>query len=187
MILQDVAGSYVGAVTDGGRQKMLKQGFACLLILSNAVVVAGCGGGGGSPFGGASSNELLFVSAAQTWDLDKNSSVTCEEWANYTTQLFTEADGNQDGALTAEEYKRVIRSDRLFQSASHKYFDANGDGKVVVAEMTGKPNPAFTILDRNKDCQIGPNEMVHTRQIQKLKKAANDGPPAGDPAGGIGR
>ncbi len=166
---------------------MLKRGFACLLILSNAVAVAGCGGGGGSPFGGASSSELLFVSAVPTWDLDKNSSVTCDEWKSYTTQLFTEADGNQDGALTAKEYERVIRSDRLFQSATHKYYDANSDGKVVVAEMTGKPNPAFKILDRNNDCQIGPNEMVHTRQIQKLKKPVDDGPPGGDPGGGIGR
>mgnify|MGYP001811891829 FL=1 len=166
---------------------MLKRGFACFVIVSAAAAVAACGGGGGSPFGGASSNELLFVSAAPTWDLDKNRSVTCEEWQNYTTQLFTEADANRDGALTVEEYQRVIRSDRLFQSAGHKYFDANSDGKVVVAEMTGKPNPAFKILDKNGDCQIGPNEMVHTRQIQKLKKASTEGPPTGDPTGGIGR
>lgn len=166
---------------------MLKRGFACFVILSSAAAVAACGGGGASPFGGASSNDLLFVSAAPTWDLDKNRSVTCQEWQSYTAQLFTEADGNQDGALTAEEYQRVIRSDRLFQSASLQYFDANGDGKVVLAEMTEKPNPAFKILDKNGDCQIGPNEMVHTRQIQKLKKAGGESPAAGDPTGGIGR
>lgn len=166
---------------------MLKRGLGCFLIVCTAAGVVGCGGGS-SPFGNASSNELLFVSAAATWDLDKNSSVTCDEWQSYTTQLFTEADGNGDGSLSVDEFKRVIRSDRLFESANHEYYDVNGDGKVMLAEMTGKPNPAFQILDKNKDCQIGPNEMVHTRQIQKLKKAADGGPPpAGGPGGGIGR
>ncbi len=159
------------------------------MICCAALALAACGGGGGSPFSKKSSHELLFVSAAPTWDLDKNNSVTCEEWQRYTTELFGEGDINKDGALSKDEFGRVIRSDRLFETANHAYFDGNKDGKVMLQEMTSKPNPAFQILDKNKDCMIGQNEMVHTRQIQKMKKdtsaASADLPGSG--GGGPGR
>lgn len=140
---------------------------------------------GGSPFGNQKSSDLIFVSAAQTWDLDKNNSVTCEEWQKYTLELFTEADKDQDGSLTTAEYQGVIQNDRLFETAGYGFFDTNSDGKLTAQEISGKPNPAFTILDKNKDCQIGPNEMVHTRQIQAITKSS-DGAPADLPGGGPG-
>lgn len=155
------------------------------------LAAAGCGGlpsftgGGGSPLSNASSNDLLFVSAAPTWDLDKNNAVTCEEWQRYTTELFTEADADKDGALTQAEYQTIIKADRLFQSADHAYFDANKDGKVMLQEMTSKPNPAFAILDKNKDCQIGSDEVVQTSQVQQLK-SKGDGAPTDLPGGGAG-
>lgn len=162
------------------------------VTLSAALAAAGCGGlpsftggGGGSPFSNASSNDLLFVSAAPTWDLDKNNAVTCEEWQRYTTELFTEGDANKDGALTQEEYKTVIKADRLFQSADHAYYDANRDGKVMLQEMTSKQNPAFVLLDKNKDCQIGSDEVVQTSQVQQLKTKSDDGP-SNLPGGGSG-
>lgn len=162
------------------------------LFAAAALTVSGCGasmfgGGGGSPLGSASSNDLLFVSAAQTWDLDKNNAVTCEEWQKYTLELLTEADRDGDGALTPEEYQTVIRSDRLFQTADHGYFDIDNDGKVTAQEMSGKPNPAFAILDKNKDCQIGTDEMVHTRQIQKLESSGGGDAPTDIPGTGSGR
>lgn len=168
---------------------MKKSCFTAIILAFSALPLAGCGGGsllgGGNPFAKKSNDELLFVSAAATWDLDKNNSVTCEEWQRYTTELFTEADHNKDGALTAEEYQTVIKADRLFEVADHAYFDANKDGKVELQEMTSKPNPAFQILDKNNDCQIGPNEMVQTRQIQVLK-SKGDGAPSDLPGGGPG-
>ncbi len=169
---------------------MVRTGLAVPITICAAIAAAGCGGnpfsGGSSPFSKASNNELLFVSAAPTWDLDKNNAVTCEEWQRYTTELFTEGDANKDGFLTVEEYKTVIKSDRLFESADHAYFDANKDGKVALQEMTSKQNPAFAILDKNKDCQIGSNEIVQTRQVQNLKSkgdAASSDLPGGGPGG----
>ncbi|MEQ8824163.1 MAG: histidine kinase [Filomicrobium sp.] len=159
--------------------------FAVLILSFAALPLVGCGGGG-NPFAQKSSNELLFVSAAQTWDLDKNNSVTCEEWQRYTTELFNEADRDKDGALTLVEYKNIVKADRLFQTADHGYFDSNKDGKVVIQEMTSKPNPAFRLLDKNNDCQIGPNEMVHTRQIQALKSTSDGAAPADLPGSGPG-
>lgn len=158
---------------------MARSVFVLPISLCAGLFAAGCGGmpsfsGGGSPFSQASSNDLLFVSAAPTWDLDKNNAVTCEEWQRYTTELFNEGDADKDGALTVEEYKTVIKADRLFETADHAYFDANKDGKVMLQEMTSKPNPAFAILDKNKDCQIGSNEIVQTRQVQQLSKPSSD-------------
>lgn len=162
---------------------MLTRAHILSIIGCAALSLAGCGGGG-SPFAQKSSHELLFVSAAPTWDLDKNSSVTCDEWQRYATELFNEGDADRDGALTPLEYQKVINSDRLFETADHAYFDANRDGKVTVQEMTSKPNPAFQILDRNKDCMIAQNELVHTRQIQRIKKDTSD--PSDLPGGGRG-
>lgn len=169
---------------------MVRSGLALPITICAALAAAGCGGnpfsGGGSPFSKASSNELLFVSAAPTWDLDKNNAITCEEWQRYTTELFTEGDANKDGFLTAEEYKTVIKADRLFETADLAYFDANKDGKVALQEMTSKSNPAFEILDKNKDCQIGSDEVVQTRQVQQLKSSGGDAPndmPGGGPGG----
>ncbi|MCH9808964.1 MAG: hypothetical protein K0U74_14665 [Alphaproteobacteria bacterium] len=152
---------------------MLARSYILSIIGCAALAVAGCGGGS-SPFAKKSSKELLFVSAAPTWDLDKNNSVTCDEWQRYASELFAEGDVNRDGMLTPEEYQKVIRADRLFETADHAYFDANKDGKVALREMTGKPNPAFQILDKNKDCMIAQNELVHTRQIQRIKKDTSD-------------
>ena len=67
--------------------------------------------------------------------------------------------------------------------------DANKDGKVALQEMTSKPNPAFEILDKNKDCQIGSDEVVQTRQVQQLKSNSGDTPTdmPGSGPGGPGR
>lgn len=169
---------------------MVRTGLRVPITICAAIAAAGCGGNpfssGGSPFSNASNHELLFVSAAPTWDLDKNNAVTCEEWQRYTTELFTEGDADKDGALSKDEYQTVIKADRLFETADHAYFDSNKDGKVALQEMTSKQNPAFAILDKNKDCQIGSDEIVQTRQVQKLKSDGGDAPndlPGGGPGG----
>ena len=59
-----------------------------------ALSLAACSGGGltggSNPFGGASEVEITFVSAANTWDLNKDNTVTCDEWKAYATQSFRE-------------------------------------------------------------------------------------------------
>ncbi|MDX2257776.1 MAG: histidine kinase [Hyphomicrobiaceae bacterium] len=155
-----------------------------------ALAMGGCGSGGGvNPFAKASGPELIFISAAQTWDMDRNNVVTCDEWKRYTAELFAPADRDGDGALTAEEYKQLIAQDRLFEAAGMGFFDMNGDGKVSREELAGKPNPAFTMLDRDKDCQLTSNEMVQTRQIDAAKPGGSGQPNIGGAGGpgGVGR
>lgn len=154
---------------------MSRNALAISAALLASMPIAGCGGGS-SPFSKASSNELVFISAAQTWDLNKDNVVTCDEWVQYTTELFQSADQDRDGTVTAEEYKTITSQDRLFEVAGMAHFDANGDGRLTLQEFTGARNPAFDMLDRNKDCQIATDEMVQTRQLQKMKDDSSGAP-----------
>ncbi len=123
----------------------------------------------GSPFSNASIVDRTFIGAAQTWDLDKNTVVTCDEWKQYATTSFRESDANGDGALTGDEFAHMSKSDRLFDVADLKHFDANGDGKVSLEELSGR-NRAFQLLDKNNDCQIARDESAQVVQVDKTKE-----------------
>ena len=106
-----------------------------------------CTTGTKAPIESASPIEKEFIAAVVTWDLNHDGDVTCDEWKRYVADLFREADANHDGVLTREEFAVMARRDRLFETAGFAYFDASGDGRLTLAEIADKPNPAFTILD----------------------------------------
>ncbi len=144
------------------------------LTISLVAFFGGCSSmpsltGGGSPFSSGSGVDRTFIGAAQTWDFDKNGSVTCDEWKNYVTTLLRESDGDGDGALVDAEFQQMAKTDQLFTVADRAYYDANGDGKVTVEEMTGKQNVAFKQLDKNGDCSIDRNESVRILQVDAPK------------------
>lgn len=116
--------------------------------------------GNKSPFGSASLTDRTFIAAAQTWDFDKDGVVTCDEWKTYVAGLFREADGDGNGSLDSNEFKKMAATDRLFDVADVSFFDMNGDGRVTLEELTGKPNPAFKVLDKNQDCRIERTESA---------------------------
>jgi hypothetical protein len=60
------------------------------------------------------------------------------------------------------------------------YFDADGDGRLSLAEMTDKPNPAFALLDKNGDCVLSADERVQPRIVREQAPAA---PPTLPPTG----
>jgi hypothetical protein len=123
-----------------------------------------------SPFGGSTSSiDRTFIGAAQTWDFDKDGSVTCDEWKNYVATLVRESDGNGDGGLDDSEFQQMAKTDQLFTVADRSYYDASGDGRVTVEEMTGKQNVAFAKLDKNGDCRIDRNESVRILQVDAPK------------------
>ena len=147
------------------------------------LMLAGCAAGtlGSS----VSELDLTFVQAASTWDLDRDGTVTCDEWKKYAGQLAREADANGDGALNPEEFRRMSATDRLFELAGFKYFDANGDGSITFAELTEKQNPAFTHLDKNRDCRLTPDERP-TPLTGPTGGAAKAAPDMGRGGGGRG-
>lgn len=137
------------------------------IALALCLGAAGCAGNDNkSPLASATPTEREFVLAAITWDLNRDGDVTCEEWKQYVADLFREADANRDGFLSKEEFAAMGRSDRLFETAGFKYFDADGDGRLTLAEIADKPNPAFILLDVDKDCRITPEERQQMGQRQ---------------------
>ena len=128
--------------------------------------------GGKSPFGGGPNVDRTFIAAAQTWDFDKDGNVTCDEWKNYTVSLVKETDRNGDSILDAAEFQEMAKIDRLFETADFRYYDLNGDGKVTVEELVGKPNVAFKVLDKNGDCRIDRTETVQVLQVDVPKPTA---------------
>ena len=161
---------------------------AASLFLLPVLAAGGCssiGGGGGNPFGSTNDFDRTFISAAQTWDLNKDGDVTCDEWIQYLGIMFREHDANGDGFLDAEEYAAMARSDRLFEVAKLPYYDANKDGKVTLQEMTGTHNVAFKLLDRNQDCRIDRTETVQVHDaVQPKPKEVDQSMPRTSPGSG---
>lgn len=149
-----------------------------------AGLLAACSSFGSSPLGSASSTDVAFVNASQTWDLDKNGTVTCEEWKSYAQSELRAADGDGDGGLNAQEWEKLQASDRLFEITGLGFFDANGDGKVTSEEMAGKQNPAFRLLDRNNDCVIAHDEKATVYSNAKPKDKGGGDKPPGPPGPG---
>ncbi len=141
------------------------------------VLQVGCSGGQ-SPFSSGSTLDREFAQAAVTWDLNHDGDVTCDEWKQYASGLFRDADANRDGFLTKDEFAVLARQDRLFDTAGFAHFDANADGRIALVEIIDRPNPAFALRDANKDCVLSPDER---RQRPGGAKPQTNPPPGGRP------
>jgi EF hand len=100
-----------------------------------------------------------FVVAIPRWDADHDGVLTCTEWKEYAERLFRRADKNSDGFLSREEFVTVRQLEPVFANADLAYFDDNQDGRVSLREFVDKPNPVFARYDRNRDCQVTPEEI----------------------------
>ena len=156
-----------------------------LLVLACLAVLTGCGGNAG-PLANASATDLKFVAAEGTWDMNHDGNVSCNEWKQYAASLFKDADRDRDGILSREEFSAMSRQDRLFETVGFTYFDANGDGRISLPELADKPNPAFTLLDRNRDCIIASDERLNlaaSRRVDESRPVSNPIPRSGRPGG----
>jgi Ca2+-binding EF-hand superfamily protein len=149
-----------------------KCGSACAYLLATLLLSA-CSTVS-NPFANSNDDDRTFISAAQTWDLNKDGTVTCDEWKQYVMTAVREADANGDGALDSTEWQALVKGDRLFSVATLSYYDSNGDGKATADEIANKPNRAFALLDKNGDCKIDRNETVQTYNVDKPKAKEQD-------------
>ncbi len=162
-----------------GNRPLSLGGGARLALLAACLAAAGCSTASPSLLASATPVDREFALAAVTWDLNRDGNVTCEEWKQYVTGLFRDADANHDGILTREEYAALARTDRLFETAGMNFFDTNGDGRLTLAEMTDKPNPAFALLDKNGDCVIASDERVQPHIARQEAPGQAAAPPSG--------
>ena len=153
-----------------------------VLVLALFAMLAGCGGNSG-PLASASATDRAFVSAVSTWDQSRDGNVTCNEWKQYAASLFKDADRDRDGSLSGQEFEAMSRQDRLFATITFAYFDADGNSRVSLPELTDKPNPAFALLDRDGDCVISSNERINLVQSQRR----DEGRPVANPIPRSGR
>jgi hypothetical protein len=124
--------------------------------------------------------DRVFLSAAGSWDRNRDGVVTCDEWRDYAGELFGSADANGDGVVERVEFARIVSTDRMFQTVEFGYYDANGDGKLTRAEFVDKPNRAFALLDKTNECKLSASQVAgaraQTEQVFDTKK-----PESGDP------
>jgi hypothetical protein len=144
---------------------------AALLMM----VLAGC-----SSSSSLGDVDRVFLSAAGSWDRNRDGIVTCDEWKAYAGELFGGADANSDGAVDHTEYATIVKTDRMFETVEFRYYDSNGDGKLDRAEFVDKPNRAFALLDQSHQCQLSASQVAgaraHTEQVFDTQK-----PKSGDP------
>ena len=133
------------------------------LMTGAAIALTGCSSGMPSLTGGPSDIDKTFLIAAGNWDRNKDGNVTCDEWKAYATELFEIGDVERKGFVTPEDWKRIVAIDRMFETVDFKYYDRNGDGKVDRAEFVDRPNRAFEMADRNKDCILTTVELTGAR------------------------
>lgn len=161
-----------------------------LLMTSAAVAMTGCSSDMSSLTGGPSEIDRTFLIAAGNWDRNKDGNVTCDEWKAYAAELFAIGDVERKGYVTPEDWKRIVAIDRMFETVDFKYYDRNGDGKVDRAEFVDRPNRAFELADRNKDCILTTVELTGARTAgataPKVIPAGNESG-AGKGPGGVGR
>lgn len=147
-----------------------------------AILLQGCGGsglGGLNPFGGSGVSEVdaVFLAAAGNWDRNHDAIVTCDEWKAYAAELFDGADAGRKGYITEDEFGSIIKTDRMFETANFRWWDANRDGKLTRAEFVDRPNPAFLLLDKKNTCQLTTTELAGGRNALASKKPLVGPPP----------
>ena len=105
------------------------------------------------------------------WDLDGNGAVTLEEIIEKRGEVFYMFDQDEDGVLSAENYKLFdeARAADQAQAAGNangggeqrgakgmtlESNDDNGDGEVSLDEFVGNSDEWFAIMDRNGDGEV---------------------------------
>jgi Ca2+-binding EF-hand superfamily protein len=140
-----------------------------VLFLSFVPILTGCAGTGAPS---TSSAEQSLLGGIASYDQNHDGTVTCDEWRAVAAKLFATADRAASGYLSQADFTTLSGADRTFLAADFRFYDMNKDGKVTRMEFVERPNPAFELIDKNKDCRLDPAELAaaRTRTV----------PPAGD-------
>lgn len=118
----------------------------------------------------------MVVDKFKMMDTDKNGKLSSEEHQNGAAKMFSEADLNHDGNLTAEEMdahhaEKMKKMDKKMKGKQHEEhqkmsskdmiakFDTNGDGVLTKAEHDAGAAKMFSDSDTDKDGVLSLGEM----------------------------
>ncbi|MGE0652576.1 MAG: EF-hand domain-containing protein [Alphaproteobacteria bacterium] len=97
-------------------------------------------------------------------DTNGDGKISAEEIVNEEKRLFAAADVNGDGKLSTEEFRRRGRwFVGLGTTSFFDMLDADGDGNVSAAELTGPSERWFKRHDADKNGTIDTEEYVKAR------------------------
>jgi hypothetical protein len=106
-----------------------------------------------------------FLVWATDWGDPKGEGVyTCEQWKQYATKTFNEADRNHDGYVDAREFEAIRKAHAMFKDADLGYFDDNRDGRLSRGEFVDKPNPLFVRYDKKGTCRVTLDDIANATE-----------------------
>jgi hypothetical protein len=106
-----------------------------------------------------------FLAWATDWGDPKGEGVyTCEQWKQYATKVFNEADRNHDGYVDTQEFEAIRKAHAMFKDADVGYFDDNRDGRMSRGEFVDKPNPLFTRYDKKGTCRVTLDDIANASE-----------------------
>ena len=117
----------------------------------------------------------------ENWDLNADGQVTLAEATERRSDVFASFDANEDGLLDAAEYDMFdeARANDMAENAGahgggngngfgaaatgmeRGFNDADGDGKVSLAEFLAKTEDWLAIMDRNGDSVVTTDDFGH--------------------------
>ena len=128
------------------------------LLVALCTVTAVAGGAGAQQ----SDPEALRARA----DSNGDGNIAWEEITALRAQTFARLDRNGDGVVNSSDSPPSPFSGR-FSNALHTLqadFDADGDGEIVEAELTGAPSPLFEAGDTDGDNVLSADEILALRE-----------------------
>ena len=116
--------------------------------------------------GGADAQQGDSEAMTARADANGDGDITWEEMTALRAQTFARLDRNGDGVVNSSDSPPSPFSGR-FSNALHTLqadFDADGDGEIVEAELTGAPSPLFEAGDTDGDNVLSADEILALRE-----------------------
>ena len=105
-------------------------------------------------------------------DLNKDGTITREEFLTARADHFTKRDRNSDGYIDSNDVPKRLAARRQQKGGGDfmvGQFDADGDGKVAKQEFINGPTLIFDRSDTNKDNVLDATELAAAKKAAKEK------------------